>query len=53
VVIEAGELLECLQWSDEHNSSAVQDDLADVRTYAYLSPTDWVSIPPAPSAHIH
>lgn len=36
VVIEAGELLECFQWSDEPNAEAVQDELADVLTYAYL-----------------
>ena len=36
VVIEAGELLECFQWSDEYDASAVQEELADVLTYAYL-----------------
>jgi NTP pyrophosphatase (non-canonical NTP hydrolase) len=36
VVIEAGELLECFQWSDDHDHAAVQDELADVLTYAYL-----------------
>lgn len=36
VAIEAGELLECFQWSDEQDAAAVQDELADVLTYAYL-----------------
>lgn len=36
VAVEAGELLECFQWSDQHDVSAVQDELADVLTYAYL-----------------
>lgn len=36
VAIEAGELLECFQWSDDHDAAAVQDELADVLTYAYL-----------------
>ncbi len=36
VVIEAGELLECFQWSDEYDADAVQAELADVLTYAYL-----------------
>lgn len=36
VSIEAGELLECFQWSDEHDAGAVQHELADVLTYAYL-----------------
>lgn len=36
VSIEAGELLECFQWSDEQDVAAVQDELADVLTYAYL-----------------
>lgn len=36
IAIEAGELLECFQWSDEFDQRAVQDELADVLTYAYL-----------------
>lgn len=36
VAIEAGELLECFQWSDEFNGDAVREELADVLTYAYL-----------------
>jgi dCTP diphosphatase len=52
VVIEAGELLECFQWSDEHNASAVQDELADVLTYAYLLADRLGLDPPSPSAHI-
>jgi dCTP diphosphatase len=43
--MEAGELLECFQWSDEQDASAVQDELVDVRTYAYLLADDWGSIP--------
>lgn len=36
VVIEAAELLECFQWSDEADLERVRDELADVLTYAYL-----------------
>lgn len=37
VAIEAGELLECFQWNDDQqDATAVQDELADVLTYAYL-----------------
>ncbi|MBR5004932.1 MAG: nucleotide pyrophosphohydrolase, partial [Erysipelotrichaceae bacterium] len=33
IVIEAGELLECLQWSNEFDRQAVQEELADVMSY--------------------
>ena len=36
IVIEAGELLECFQWSDAADESAVRDELADVLTYCHL-----------------
>ena len=36
IVIESGELLECFQWSDEFQRPAVEAELADVLTYAYL-----------------
>ena len=36
IVIEAGELLECYQWSDEANPDAVEEELADVLNYCFL-----------------
>ena len=36
IVIEAGELLECFQWSDDFDVDSVRSELADVLTYAYL-----------------
>ncbi|WP_292672424.1 nucleotide pyrophosphohydrolase [Nocardioides sp.] len=36
LVIEAGELLECFQWSDDAPKDKVIDELADVLTYARL-----------------
>lgn len=33
IAIEAGELLECFQWSPEFEEAAVRDELADVLTY--------------------
>jgi NTP pyrophosphatase (non-canonical NTP hydrolase) len=36
VSIEAGELLECFQWSPEFNKDRVTEELADVITYCYL-----------------
>jgi NTP pyrophosphatase (non-canonical NTP hydrolase) len=36
VAIEAGELLECFQWSVPEEPSQVTDELADVLTYCYL-----------------
>ncbi|KRF11029.1 nucleotide pyrophosphohydrolase [Nocardioides sp. Soil796] len=39
VVIEAAELLECFQWSSEHEGDRVRDELADVLTYCHLLAT--------------
>jgi len=36
IAIEAGELLECFQWSDEGDERRVRDELADVLTYCLL-----------------
>ncbi len=36
VSIEAAELLEHFQWSDDFNQADVQDELADVLTYCFL-----------------
>jgi NTP pyrophosphatase (non-canonical NTP hydrolase) len=36
VAIEAGELLECFQWSAEPDPERVQQELADVLTYCLL-----------------
>lgn len=36
IAIEAGELLECFQWSDEGPHGRIVDELADVLTYARL-----------------
>ncbi|WP_144790338.1 nucleotide pyrophosphohydrolase [Kocuria palustris] len=36
ISIEAGELLECFQWSPAADQREVEDELADVLTYAYL-----------------
>ncbi len=36
IVIEAGELLECFQWSDDANREQVVEELADVLTYCHL-----------------
>lgn len=36
ISIEAGELLECFQWSAEADESRLKDELADVLTYAFL-----------------
>lgn len=33
ISIEAGELLECFQWSKEFNQQAVEEELADVVCY--------------------
>ena len=33
VCIEAAELLECFQWSDEYDLQAVSEEMADVFTY--------------------
>ena len=36
IAIEAGELLECFQWSDEYDEDQVVGELADVLTYCLL-----------------
>lgn len=36
IAIEAGELLECFQWSAEADLERVRDELADVLTYCTL-----------------
>lgn len=36
IAIEAGELLECVQWSDDADPARMQEELADVLTYCYL-----------------
>ncbi len=36
ISIEAAELLECFQWTENADPSAVQEELADVLTYCYL-----------------
>lgn len=36
ISIEAGELLECFQWSGDADTSRVIEELADVLTYCYL-----------------
>jgi dCTP diphosphatase len=36
IVIEAAELIECFQWSDEADRDSVRDELADVLTYCHL-----------------
>ena len=36
ISIEAGELLECFQWSSNANGDDVRDELADVLTYCLL-----------------
>ena len=36
ISIEAGELLECFQWSTEADPSRVRDELADVLTYCLV-----------------
>lgn len=36
VVVEAAELLECFQWSNEYDPDRVERELADVMTYCLL-----------------
>lgn len=36
IAIEAGELLECVQWNQEIDQQQVRDELADVLTYCQL-----------------
>ncbi|HET7736886.1 MAG TPA: nucleotide pyrophosphohydrolase [Nocardioidaceae bacterium] len=36
IVIEAGELLECFQWSEPTSEQKVVEELADILTYCHL-----------------
>lgn len=36
VAIEAGELLECFQWSGDYDEHAVSDEIADVMNYCIM-----------------
>ncbi|MGL4382809.1 MAG: nucleotide pyrophosphohydrolase [Bacilli bacterium] len=36
IAIEAGELLECFQWSSEYNEDHVKEELADILNYCLL-----------------
>jgi NTP pyrophosphatase (non-canonical NTP hydrolase) len=36
ISIEAGELLECFQWTNQYNRERVIDELADIVNYAIL-----------------
>lgn len=36
IAIEAGELLECFQWSEDAEPKRVREELADVLTYCHL-----------------
>ncbi len=36
ISIEAGELLECFQWSDDGDEARIREELADVVTYCTL-----------------
>ena len=36
VVLEAAELLECVQWNDDADPDRVREELADVFTYCHL-----------------
>lgn len=40
ISIEAGELLECFQWSDATDRDRVVEELADVLTYCHLLAQD-------------
>lgn len=46
VAIEAGELLECFQWSAEPDPKRVREELADVLTYCLLL-ADRIGVDPA------
>ena len=35
IVIEASELLECIQWNDEYNKDKISEELADVMIYCF------------------
>lgn len=36
ISIEAGELLECFQWSNEYNKEELCEELADVFSYCFM-----------------
>lgn len=36
ISIEAGELLECFQWSDEYTQAEVEEEIADVMMYCLM-----------------
>lgn len=36
IAIEAGELLECFQWSGEYDRKAVSEEIADVMNYCVM-----------------
>lgn len=36
ISIEAGELLECVQWQEQADEDDIRSELADVLTYSYL-----------------
>ena len=36
IAIEASELLECFQWSNEYDEQHVKEELADVLIYSYM-----------------
>ena len=36
IAIEAGELLECFQWTSEYDTGKVQEELADVMLYCLM-----------------
>jgi len=46
ISIEAGELLECFQWSPEYDLEHVREELADVMIYCLLM-TDAIGADPA------
>lgn len=35
IAIEAGELLECIQWDNEYNKENISEELADVMIYCF------------------
>lgn len=46
ISIEAGELLECYQWSDQANIEKVKEELADVMNYSLML-ADKLNLDPA------
>jgi len=45
IVIEAGELLECFQWSEKYDNEKVRDEIADVMMYCIML-SDKIGIDP-------